>query len=61
MLDACPSPPSQPSHDSLNDLEPLWRALYEHHQALTPHLKDRERAFEQAWSIRRRIERESRR
>jgi GNAT superfamily N-acetyltransferase len=44
--------------DSLDDLEPLWRALYEHHQALTPHLKDRERPFEQAWSIRRRIERE---
>jgi len=44
--------------DSLDDLEPLWRALYEHHQALTPHLRNRERAFEQAWPIRRRIERE---
>ncbi len=46
------------AHDSLDDLEPLWRALYEHHQALTPHLRDRERAFEQAWPIRRQIERE---
>jgi ribosomal protein S18 acetylase RimI-like enzyme len=46
------------SHDSLDDLEPLWRALYDHHQALTPHLRDRERAFEQAWPTRRQIERE---
>ncbi len=46
------------SHDSLDDFEPLWRTLYEHHQALTPHLRDRERAFEQAWPIRRQIERE---
>jgi ribosomal protein S18 acetylase RimI-like enzyme len=44
--------------DRLDDLEPLWRVLYEHHRALTPHLRDRERAFEQAWPIRRRIERE---
>lgn len=42
----------------LDELEPLWRALYEHHVALSPHLRDRERPFDQAWETRRRSERE---
>ncbi|HEY2768872.1 MAG TPA: hypothetical protein VGI76_11495 [Solirubrobacteraceae bacterium] len=42
----------------LEDLEPLWRALYEHHSALTPHLRDREVPFERAWEARRSLERE---
>ena len=42
----------------LDDLQPVWRALYEHHTALTPHLRDREVPFEQAWQSRREIERE---
>lgn len=45
------------SRDRLDDLEPLWRTLHEHHRALTPHLRDRERPYEQAWRIRREIER----
>jgi ribosomal protein S18 acetylase RimI-like enzyme len=44
--------------DRLDDLEPVWRALYEHHTALTPHLRDRELPFAQAWETRRGIERE---
>ncbi len=44
--------------ERLDELEPLWRALYEHHVALSPHLRDRERPFEQAWETRRRSERE---
>ncbi len=44
--------------DRLDDLQPVWRALYEHHTALTPHLRDREVPFEQAWQSRREIERE---
>ena len=35
--------------DRLGDLQPLWRVLYEHHVALTPHLRDRVRPYEQAW------------
>jgi ribosomal protein S18 acetylase RimI-like enzyme len=35
--------------DRLDDLQPLWRVLYEHHMALTPHLRDRARPYEQAW------------
>jgi hypothetical protein len=42
--------------DRLDDLQPVWRALYEHHTALTPHLRDREVPFEQAWESRRAIE-----
>jgi GNAT superfamily N-acetyltransferase len=44
--------------DRLDDLQPVWRALYEHHTALMPHLRDREVPFEQAWQSRREIERE---
>lgn len=39
-----------------NDLEPLWRALYEHHNEVTPHLYDRALPFKQAWESRRRTE-----
>jgi ribosomal protein S18 acetylase RimI-like enzyme len=42
--------------DRVDDLQPLWRSLYEHHIALTPHLCDRARPFEQAWHARQRIE-----
>jgi ribosomal protein S18 acetylase RimI-like enzyme len=39
-----------------NDLAPLWRALYDHHNEVTPHLRDRARSFERAWESRRRLE-----
>src|SRR6202161_1526097 len=42
----------------LDELEPLWRALYEHHIALSPHLRGRELPFEVAWSTRRKLDRE---
>jgi ribosomal protein S18 acetylase RimI-like enzyme len=41
--------------DRLDDLQSLWRALYEHHIALTPHLRDRVRPYEQALEEHRRI------
>jgi ribosomal protein S18 acetylase RimI-like enzyme len=41
-----------------DELKPLWRALYDHHKALTPHLRDREISFERAWEVRRDLERE---
>jgi ribosomal protein S18 acetylase RimI-like enzyme len=44
--------------DRLDDLKPVWRALYEHHIALTPHLQERARGFEQAWEARERIDAE---
>lgn len=44
--------------DRFDDLKPLWRALYDHHNALTPHLRDREVPFERAWEVRRELERE---
>jgi hypothetical protein len=43
--------------DRLDDLQLVWRALYEHHTALMRHLRDREVPFEQAWQSRREIER----
>jgi GNAT superfamily N-acetyltransferase len=45
------------AEEHFDDLEPLWRALYEHHTALTPHLRDREVPFEQSWETRRGLER----
>lgn len=39
----------------LDDLQPLWRALYEYQIALTPHLRDRVRPYEHAWEEHRRI------
>jgi ribosomal protein S18 acetylase RimI-like enzyme len=43
--------------DRFDDLEPLWRALYDHQSTLTPHLRDREVPFERAWETRRNLER----
>jgi GNAT superfamily N-acetyltransferase len=40
-----------------DDLAPLWHVLYDHHNALTPHLRDRARPFERSWESRRRSER----
>jgi ribosomal protein S18 acetylase RimI-like enzyme len=45
------------SRERLDELEPLWRSLYEHHNEVTPHLRDRARPFEKAWESRRRAER----
>ena len=42
---------------ALDDLQPLWRALYEHQNEVAPHLSGRSRPFEMAWASRRRIER----
>jgi ribosomal protein S18 acetylase RimI-like enzyme len=44
--------------DQMEELQPVWRSLYEHHLALTPHLSDRAQPFEQAWRARQRIEAE---
>ncbi|HTC60489.1 MAG TPA: GNAT family N-acetyltransferase [Solirubrobacteraceae bacterium] len=41
--------------DRLDDLQPLWRVLYEHHMALTPHMRDRVRPYEQAWEEHQRL------
>lgn len=45
------------AEEHFDDLKPLWRALYEHHTALTPHLRDREVPFEKSWETRRGLER----
>jgi ribosomal protein S18 acetylase RimI-like enzyme len=44
--------------DRMEELQPVWRSLYEHHLTLTPHLADRAQPFEQAWQARQRIEAE---
>jgi GNAT superfamily N-acetyltransferase len=44
--------------ERLDELKPIWRTLYEHHLALTPHLRERSRGVEQAWTARREAERE---
>ncbi|MGA2164573.1 MAG: hypothetical protein ABSH36_08885 [Solirubrobacteraceae bacterium] len=44
------------ANDRLDELEPLWRALYDHHNSVTPHLADRSRPFEVAWRSRRQTE-----
>jgi ribosomal protein S18 acetylase RimI-like enzyme len=44
--------------ERLEDLQPLWRALYEYQVALTPHLSDRVRPYEQAWKEHQRIKAE---
>lgn len=46
------------SADRLAELEPIWRSLYEHHLALTPHLRERSRGVERAWKARREAEEE---
>jgi hypothetical protein len=43
----------------LNELAPLWRALYDRHSEVTPHLRDRARPFEQAWFCRTIVDGES--
>lgn len=43
--------------ERFDDLKPLWRALYEHHTKLSPHLRGREVPFEESWETRRRLER----
>jgi ribosomal protein S18 acetylase RimI-like enzyme len=44
--------------ERLEDLQPLWRSLYEYQVALTPHLRDRVRPYEQAWAEHQRIKAE---
>ncbi len=44
--------------ERLDELEPIWRTLYEHHLALTPYMRERARTPEEAWEARRRVERE---
>jgi ribosomal protein S18 acetylase RimI-like enzyme len=44
--------------DRLDDLKPLWAALYDHHRAIAPQLRDREVPFDQAWEARQQIERQ---
>lgn len=43
--------------ECFDDLEPLWHVLYDRHNEVTPHLRDRARSFERAWESRRRTER----
>jgi RimJ/RimL family protein N-acetyltransferase len=57
------SPVAEPTvisipEDRFDELAPLWRVLYEHHSAITPHLRDREVPFERAWETRRGLERD---
>ncbi len=42
----------------LDELKPLWKALYDHQSEVAPHLRDREVPFDQAWSTRREIEKQ---
>jgi GNAT superfamily N-acetyltransferase len=35
--------------ERLDEVEPLWSALYEHHHSLTPHLASRARSLSDAW------------
>jgi GNAT superfamily N-acetyltransferase len=35
--------------ERLDEVEPLWSALYEHHHSLTPHLASRARPLSDAW------------
>lgn len=44
--------------ERLDELEPIWRTLYEHHLRLTPHLRERSRGAHEAWQARRQAERE---
>ncbi len=42
----------------LDELKPLWKALYDHQSEVAPHLRDREFPFDQAWTTRREIEKQ---
>ncbi|MGA2166051.1 MAG: GNAT family N-acetyltransferase [Solirubrobacteraceae bacterium] len=51
-MSAHPNPPVEIVRlppERLDELEPLWSALYEHHQSLTPHLASRARPSNDAW------------
>jgi hypothetical protein len=43
--------------ERLDELEPLWRALYDHHDEVSPHLQDHRRRYEHSWESRRESER----
>jgi len=44
--------------EQLDELQPIWRSLYEHHLALTPYMRERARPPHEAWQARRQVERE---
>lgn len=44
--------------ERLDELEGIWRSLYEHHLVLTPYMRERARTPDQAWEARRVVERE---
>ncbi|HEX3692857.1 MAG TPA: GNAT family N-acetyltransferase [Solirubrobacteraceae bacterium] len=44
--------------ERLDELQPIWRTLYEHHLALTPYMRERARTPQEAWAARRRVEAE---
>jgi GNAT superfamily N-acetyltransferase len=44
--------------ERLEELQPIWRSLYEHHLALTPYMRERAREPHEAWEMRRQVERE---
>jgi len=41
----------------MDDLESLWRSLHDHHDGVSPHLRDRKRPYERSWESRRQSER----
>jgi ribosomal protein S18 acetylase RimI-like enzyme len=43
--------------ERLDELEPLWHALHDHHDEVSPHLRDRKRSYERSWESRRQSER----
>lgn len=45
------------SEEHLDELEPLWRALHDHHNEVSPHLRDRKRPYDCSWESRRQSER----
>jgi GNAT superfamily N-acetyltransferase len=44
--------------ERLEELQPIWRSLYEHHLALTPYMRERAREPQEAWEMRSQAERE---
>jgi len=45
------------SEERMDDLESLWRTLHDHHDDVSPHLRDRKRPYERSWESRRQSER----
>src|SRR2546429_6814187 len=43
--------------ERLDELEPLWRALHDHHDEVSPHLHERKRPYDRSWESRRQSER----